>query len=197
MSRVAQPPVSPNSLLAASFRPSRARLLGVQNSIAFWIVRGKCLKRVSKKGIDVVAEGLETAQSAPPLATKYLLLASAKAGVGKTTCARNIAAAATLAGRRVAMIDLDQQRSLSKWWERRPDEAPQIDCFSANIDQIQDVLAAVDGYSLVVIDTPPAVEFFPVQIKALDPRSILFSCQPVPLGMTLIAPLNLWRSYKA
>jgi chromosome partitioning protein len=115
------------------------------------------------------------------LATKYLLLASAKGGVGKTTCARNIATAATLAGRRVAMIDLDQQRSLSKWWERRPDEAPQIDCFSANIDQIQDVLAAVGEYSLVVIDTPPAVEFFPEQIKALILRSDFIL---VPTGTT-------------
>jgi Mrp family chromosome partitioning ATPase len=51
---------------------------------------------------------------AAAMAAKYLLLASAKGGVGKTTCARNIATAATLAGHRVAMIDLDQQRSLSK-----------------------------------------------------------------------------------
>jgi chromosome partitioning protein len=118
---------------------------------------------------------------AAAMAAKYLLLASAKGGVGKTTCARNIATAATLAGHRVAMIDLDQQRSLSKWWGRRPNEAPQIDCFSATTQQVNEVLTAAKGYDLIVIDTPPAVEFFPEQIKSLILRSDFVL---VPTGTT-------------
>lgn len=84
MSRVAQPSVSPNSLLAASFRPSRARLLGLQNSIAFWIMRGRCLKlQLSKKGLGGVAEGLETAQSAPRLQRSTCCWLQQRAVLGK------------------------------------------------------------------------------------------------------------------
>lgn len=99
---------------------------------------------------------------------KRLLLASAKGGVGKTTCSRSLAVAAASAGLSVAVVDLDQQRSLQKWWERRPEAAPAMDCFGATMEDVEAVLKEADaGHDLVVIDTPPAVEFFPEQIKRL------------------------------
>ena len=49
-----------------------------------------------------------------------------KGGVGKTTLASALAVRASQEGR-VAMVDLDPQRSLIKWWKRRgPSDNPEI-----------------------------------------------------------------------
>ena len=42
-----------------------------------------------------------------------ILILSAKGGAGKTTVARELAVAATMAGRQVALIDLDPQAGLT------------------------------------------------------------------------------------
>jgi chromosome partitioning protein len=47
------------------------------------------------------------------------MLAKVKGGVGATTMARELAAAAIGDGKSVALVDLDGQGSLTKWWNRR------------------------------------------------------------------------------
>jgi chromosome partitioning protein len=53
---------------------------------------------------------------------KRLLISSPKGGSGKTNLARNLAVAAAAAGLKVATVDLDRQRTLSKWFGRRSTE---------------------------------------------------------------------------
>ena len=48
-----------------------------------------------------------------------ILVCKLKGGAGATTTCRELAAAALADGRSVALVDLDAQGSLSKWWNRR------------------------------------------------------------------------------
>ena len=88
---------------------------------------------------------------------KVLSLANQKGGVGKTTHAGNLAVAAAAAGERVVVMDTDPQGSLASWWNCR--EGEDVAFAHARLDDLAAQLVALDGdgFTLVVIDTPPAV----------------------------------------
>jgi chromosome partitioning protein len=48
-----------------------------------------------------------------------IAVASSKGGTGKTTLSAALAVRAAKDGKRVAMADLDPQKSLVQWWRRR------------------------------------------------------------------------------
>jgi chromosome partitioning protein len=77
-----------------------------------------------------------------------------KGGSGKSTTAASVAVAAFQQGRRVFMLELDRQGTLSDWTEsRKADEGPDFERFDATaLDQALSMLKA-EGYDLVVIDT--------------------------------------------
>lgn len=92
-----------------------------------------------------------------------------KGGSGKSTLAACIAVAAQEAGERVFLIDLDPQKSLTKWAQTRDDKT--LPVASMTPAKLPAALAALDAskVSLVVIDTPatdsPQTE---AAIKAAD-----------------------------
>ena len=57
---------------------------------------------------------------------KKILVCNPKGGSGKTTLSVNIAGFLANQGQRVAMLDLDRQKSASFWVETRPDDLPEI-----------------------------------------------------------------------
>ncbi|HEX7455249.1 MAG TPA: ParA family protein [Gallionella sp.] len=57
---------------------------------------------------------------------KTILIANPKGGSGKTTLSVNIAGFLANQGQRVAMLDLDRQKSASAWVAARPDDLPEI-----------------------------------------------------------------------
>ena len=57
---------------------------------------------------------------------KTILIANPKGGSGKTTLSINIAAYLANRGHRVAMLDLDRQKSASLWVNTRPDDLPEV-----------------------------------------------------------------------
>lgn len=85
-------------------------------------------------------------------------MASQKGGAGKTTTARHLAVEAERQGEGpVALLDMDPQGGLARWWNRREAERPiLIECKLANL-QVSISKLREAGYRLVIIDTPPAV----------------------------------------
>jgi chromosome partitioning protein len=81
-----------------------------------------------------------------------------KGGSGKSTTAASIAVAAFEQGRRVFVLELDRQGTLSDWIESRQAETgpdfERVD--AAALDKAIPTLAGA-GYDLVVIDTPDAL----------------------------------------
>lgn len=87
-----------------------------------------------------------------------LVLAAQKGGTGKTTICANLAVQAEIGGDGpVALIDVDPQGTLSKWWNRRQAETPAlVEINVADIDAQLRMLQA-RGTKLVIVDTPGAI----------------------------------------
>jgi chromosome partitioning protein len=85
-----------------------------------------------------------------------IVLASRKGGVGKTTLTGHLAVQAEMSGAGpVAVIDMDEQGSLSAWWNARKPETPVFGAIGegglpATLESLERA-----GVKLVVIDTPP------------------------------------------
>jgi chromosome partitioning protein len=77
-----------------------------------------------------------------------------KGGNGKTTTSLGLAVAAVLAGRDVAVIDLDPQTTAANWSDRRGSDTPAVaSCQVSRLPQVLEA-AAKEGAQLAIIDTP-------------------------------------------
>lgn len=90
-----------------------------------------------------------------------ITVAQQKGGAGKTMLAANIAA--TLAGtRRVAMLDIDPQRSLTRWHQirvARPQALAPIEFFDISGWRLTGELQRLrSSFDVVVIDSPPQLD---------------------------------------
>lgn len=81
-----------------------------------------------------------------------------KGGVGKTTLAVNLAAAAHLAGRRALVLDLDSQGSAFDWFAARGEASKLAGLAVARAPKVLSPPKLHDlarGYDLVLCDGPP------------------------------------------
>ncbi|MCC7427644.1 MAG: ParA family protein [Alphaproteobacteria bacterium] len=129
-----------------------------------------------------------------------LTVAQQKGGAGKTTLVAQLAAAFA-AGRRVAVLDIDPQRSLARWHARRQQA---LDAAAAGITFAEaagwrlageiDRLKA--GHDIVLIDSPPHAETEArLAVRAAD--LVLVPVQPSPLDLWATQPtLDLARAEK-
>lgn len=81
-----------------------------------------------------------------------------KGGAGKTTLATNLAAAAHLAGRRTALLDLDRQGSAFDWYSARADGSKLDGLAVARADKalsLPKFRELARGAEVVVCDGPP------------------------------------------
>ena len=108
-----------------------------------------------------------------------------KGGVGKTTIAINLAAAAAASGKRVLLIDADPQGSSLAWSAAR-DGAPLFPVVGMPVPTLhRDVPALARDYDVTVIDAAPRVsELGRAAILASD--LVLIPVQP--------SPLDIWAS---
>lgn len=121
---------------------------------------------------------------------KVITIAQQKGGAGKTTVAAHVAVALSQKGRRVAVIDIDPQGSLTHWHQIREEK------FGEGFTGL--TFAAVSGWRVasevtrlkrnhdyVIIDSPPHTETEArTAIRAAD--LILIPVQP--------SPTDLWAS---
>ncbi len=86
---------------------------------------------------------------------RTIVLATQKGGSGKSTLAIGLAVAAMEGGHRVAIIDTDQQGTVSNWARRRALREPRVERVgnSSEIDRALRVLKN-NSFTLAVIDTP-------------------------------------------
>lgn len=121
-----------------------------------------------------------------------VVISSPKGGCGKTTIARNLAAAAACDGLSVSTADLDLQRTLSRWARRRPAGLPGVNHYEANLADV-DALMAEEGVELtdlLIIDTPPSIEMQPAQAKRLmtGANLVLVPCRATYDDVELAVP---------
>ena len=85
---------------------------------------------------------------------RTVAMVTQKGGSGKSTLAACLAVVAQEAGERVFLIDMDPQKSLTKWAHRRGDKSMPVETVSAA--KLPDALAALakGQVTLVIIDTP-------------------------------------------
>ncbi len=101
-----------------------------------------------------------------------------KGGSGKSTTAASIAVAAFQQGRRVFMLELDRQGTLSDWSDaRQAEEGPEFERIDATaLDKAIGTLRQA-GYELVVVDTPGVDS--PATVAAMRVADIcLVPCRP-------------------
>ncbi|SDB20183.1 chromosome partitioning protein [Belnapia rosea] len=97
-----------------------------------------------------------------PSGGRILLVTKLKGGSGATTTCRELAAAAVAHGLDVALIDLDGQGGLTRWWSRRTRDAEGQRSRPTLLEiPIERLPTAAGGlrrrYGLTVIDSPPSV----------------------------------------
>jgi chromosome partitioning protein len=122
-----------------------------------------------------------------------ILIFSGKGGSSKTTLSRELAVAGVLAGRRVAMADLDPQKGLTQWYGAREAEAPALVSFKPG-QSLGPIEAVADE---LYIDIPPGVpSYVPKLIAQAD--AILFPVRPSPDDLRAAAgAVDLFANHKS
>src|SRR5215217_7571870 len=117
-----------------------------------------------------------------------VMLSSPKGGVGKSSISRNLLVSAARAGRSVVGLDLDAQKTLATWSERRErvrssvPGIPAIPVVTATLEEWRAGLkqARATGADIVVVDTPPSIELNVAAIAALSAAADLTLVPSLP-----------------
>jgi chromosome partitioning protein len=129
--------------------------------------------------------------------TKWLLIASGKGGNGKTSSTLNLGVIAVHAGLKTCLVDLDTQRTLSRWHDRRPPDAPEIMLWQGRLADATRAIAEIGGVQdldLVIVDTPPTVDEHLDAVDALINKADLVLI-PTTQGTADLDSVIEWMAY--
>ena len=123
---------------------------------------------------------------------KIFTVAQQKGGAGKSTLAAHLAVAWMLSGKSVALVDIDPQGSLSRWFETRA-ETLGADKTGLTFEQVtgwrtqKAVETLAKDHDVVVIDSPPHAETeAKIAIRTAD--LVVVPSQPSPLDVWATLP---------
>ncbi len=107
---------------------------------------------------------------------RIITFAQQKGGAGKTTVLAHLAAAWSEAGLGVALIDLDPQRSLTRWAGLRAD--PRLDLIeSRDYRASADMKSAARTHDMVLVDCPGAASNL-LDAAVRESDLVIAPCQP-------------------
>jgi chromosome partitioning protein len=98
-----------------------------------------------------------------------IAVVNSKGGTGKSTLAAALAVRAARDSKRIALVDLDPQKSLVEWWRRRggTDNPAMFEGAHTAADAVESL--ALDGWDWVFLDGPPAfISVMQDMIEAAD-----------------------------
>ena len=116
---------------------------------------------------------------------KILSIVNRKGGASKSTLAAHLAIEATNEGLKTILIDMDPQKTLESWWERREEEYPaMVDIPSSELSEKLERLEE-NGFDLCIIDTPgDTTGNAEAGIKAA--QTVLIPCKPTPPDLAAV-----------
>lgn len=124
------------------------------------------------------------------MTAKIFTVAQQKGGAGKTTLAAHLAVAFAKIGKKVAVVDIDPQRSLSDWHRRRGERLGDAGIL---LSQVQGWRARAEveklarDHDLVVVDSPPHAETeAKIAVRAAD--LVIVPLQPSPMDVWATRP---------
>ncbi len=134
------------------------------------------------------------------MAGKIITIAQQKGGAGKTTLTAHLAVAWMQAGKKVALVDIDPQGSLTRWYQTRTLALEgKVDLIHSQINgwrTQKEVERVAKDNDLVVIDSPPHAETearIAIRVAAL----VVVPIQPSPMDFWATQPtLDLCKQEK-
>jgi chromosome partitioning protein len=116
---------------------------------------------------------------------KVLTIANRKGGAGKSTCAAHLAVAATNSGLKAILIDMDPQKTLEGWWQKREEDTPLlVETTAMDLPNSIDKLRT-QGFDICIIDTPgDSGDFTRAGIMAAD--LVIIPSKPTPPDLSAI-----------
>ena len=123
---------------------------------------------------------------------KVISFANQKGGSGKTTISANIAVLLSNSKYKVAIIDADNQRSLSNWYDLRKDyygeDDTGMDLFLYEASTFQNTLKDLKKrFDFVIIDSPPSITIDSINIVR-NSNYVFIPVQPTPLDIVATIP---------
>ena len=116
---------------------------------------------------------------------KILSIVNRKGGASKSTLAAHLAIEATKEGLKTILIDMDPQKTLEDWWEKREEELPALVDISANDLSEKIILLKENGFDLCIIDTPgDTTGNDEAGIKSAE--IVLIPCKPTPPDLSAV-----------
>lgn len=123
------------------------------------------------------------------MTARIVTVAQQKGGAGKTTLAVQIATTARAQGKRVCLVDVDPQASLSRWYEerqRRGEAGDDLTVVKTGGWRLAVELGRLArDVDLVVVDTPPHADS-ELRTAIREAALVLVPCQP--------SALDVWAS---
>lgn len=120
--------------------------------------------------------------SSPP--TKILAIVNGKGGVGKTTTAVNLAATFS-EKQRILLVDADPQGSAA-WWHQGSDKSLNFDLCEESNPKMLGRLPNIEGYDLVIVDTPPALRSEALLAVVSSADYLILPTPPAPMDLTVL-----------